>query len=83
MIKLLALVVVVVALALIMVTKGDEFSILLTNELYVVAYKTLQGLKLEHCKGRLLTTTLLYMYCLALGKAVKGQSTLRECVELL
>ncbi|KFY98373.1 hypothetical protein V500_01705 [Pseudogymnoascus sp. VKM F-4518 (FW-2643)] len=71
------------ALASIMVTKRDEFSVLLADELCVFARKTLRGLESEHREGRLLATTLLCMYCSALGKAVEGRSTLRECAELL
>lgn len=71
------------ALASIMVTKRDEFSVLLADELYVFARKTLQGLESEHCEGRLLATTLLCVYCSALGKTVEGQSTLHECAEIL
>lgn len=72
-----------VALALIMVTKRDEFSVLLADELYAFARKTLRGLESEHREGRLFATTILCMYCSALGKAVEGKSTLRECAELL
>ncbi|KFZ25107.1 hypothetical protein V502_00416 [Pseudogymnoascus sp. VKM F-4520 (FW-2644)] len=71
------------ALASIMVTKRDEFSVLLADELYVFARKTLRGLELEHREGRILAITLLCMYCSALGNTVEGKSTLRECAELL
>lgn len=72
-----------VALASITVTKRDDFSVLLTEELYVFARETLRRLKSEHCEGSLVATTLLYMYCSALGKTIEAQSTLHECAELL
>ncbi|KFY22127.1 hypothetical protein V493_06831 [Pseudogymnoascus sp. VKM F-4281 (FW-2241)] len=71
------------ALASVMVTKGDELSVLLADELYVFARRTLRGLELEHREGRFLATTILCVYCSALGKTAEGQFTLHECAELL
>ncbi|KFY09445.1 hypothetical protein V491_08172 [Pseudogymnoascus sp. VKM F-3775] len=72
-----------VALASITVTKRDDFSVLLTEELYAFARETLRRLKSEHCEGSLVATILLYMCCSALGKTIEAQSTLHECAELL
>lgn len=72
-----------VALASITDTRRDDFSVLLTDELYSFARETLRRLKSEHYEGSLLATTLLCMYCSALGKTIEGQSTLHECAELL
>ncbi|KFY09029.1 hypothetical protein V492_05690 [Pseudogymnoascus sp. VKM F-4246] len=72
-----------VAFASITVTRRDTFSVLLADELYAFARKTLQRLKSKHCRGSLVAITLLYMYCSALGKTIEGQSTRDECAELL
>ncbi|KAL5348658.1 hypothetical protein ACLOAV_006075 [Pseudogymnoascus australis] len=71
------------ALASIVVMKTDEFHVLLADELYIFARRTLRGLESEHHGERLLATTLLCKYCSALGKTVEEQSTLYECAEIL
>lgn len=71
------------AISSIMVMRREEFSVLLADELYTFARRTLRGLESEHREGRLLATTILCLYCSALGKTVEGQSTLHECAELL
>ncbi|KFY46923.1 hypothetical protein V494_00274 [Pseudogymnoascus sp. VKM F-4513 (FW-928)] len=72
-----------VAISSITVTRRDRFSVLLADELYAFARKTLRRLKSKHCRGSLVAITLLYMYCSALGKTIEGQSTRDECAELL
>ncbi|OBT43617.1 hypothetical protein VE00_05216 [Pseudogymnoascus sp. WSF 3629] len=71
------------ALSSIMVMKGDEFSVLLADELYSFARSALRGFKSAHRDGGLLGATLLCMYGSASGKTREGQSTLLECAELL
>ncbi|KFZ01176.1 hypothetical protein V501_10172 [Pseudogymnoascus sp. VKM F-4519 (FW-2642)] len=71
------------ALASIIVMKGDEFSVLLADELYSFARTALRGFKSEHRDGGLLAATLLCMYSSASGKTREYQSTLLELAELL
>ncbi|OBT87253.1 hypothetical protein VE02_02948 [Pseudogymnoascus sp. 03VT05] len=71
------------AVASIMVMKGDEFSVLLVDELYSFARSALRGFKSEHRDGGLLAATILCIYGAASGKMREAQSTLLECAELL
>lgn len=70
-------------LASIVVMRTDEFYVLLADELYVFARRTIRGLESEQRGERLLAVTLLCKYSSALGKTVEEQSSLYECAELL
>lgn len=71
------------ALASIIVMKGDEFSVLLADELYSFARTALRGFKSEHRDGGLLAATILCMYSSASGTTREDQSSLLELAELL